>query len=238
MSAAAFFDAARALKREATENAGAGLTDAEVASLNAVISLWRPATPLISPTALTDAAEFFKAVRGAFGGLTQPQVDGFQTLLQTFGVARWPLSWAAYGLATAWHETAAQMQPVKEAYWLSEDWRKTNLRYYPAYGRGYCQLTWPKNYASADEALDLKGALVANYDLALDPAIAARVIVWGMEAGAFTGKKLADYLPLSGQAGFDAYMHARQIINGTDKWNVIAKEAQQFEAALIAGGWA
>jgi DNA-binding GntR family transcriptional regulator len=38
MSAAAFFDAARALKREATENAGAGLTDAEVAALNAVIS--------------------------------------------------------------------------------------------------------------------------------------------------------------------------------------------------------
>jgi hypothetical protein len=58
-----------------------------------------------------------------------------------------------------------------------------------------------------------------------------------MERGAFTGKSLKDYLPLSGQAGFDAYTAARRIINGQDKAQEIAKEAQQFEAALIAGNW-
>lgn len=236
MSAAAFFDSARALKRELTGNA-AGLTDAEVAALNAVISAWKPATALLNPTALTDAAAFFKAVRDAFGALTDPQVQGFQALLQAFGVARWPLAWAAYGLATAFHETNKTMQPVREAYWLPEDWRKANLRYYPAYGRGFVQITWAANYAKADAALDLNGALIDNYDLALDPTIAARIIVWGMEQGEFSGKKLGDYLPMSNRAGFDAYKAARYIVNGQDKADVIAKEAQQFEAALIAGNW-
>ena len=35
---------------------------------------------------------------------------------------------AAYILATAYWETARTMHPVVEAYWLSEEWRKKNLR--------------------------------------------------------------------------------------------------------------
>lgn len=240
MSIEAFFTEARNLKRELT---GSGLSQAEVDALNAIIEPWGH-KPVVNPTALGDGGEFFSAVRKAFGPLTQEQVDGFGVLLQAFGVARWPLSWAAYGLATAWHETAARMEPVKEAYWLSEDWRKTHLRYFPFYGRGYVQLTWKGDdrrplygYARADEELDLKGALLADADLALKPDIAARIMVRGMEEGWFCTKKLGDYLPLSGQAGFDAYCDARRIINGTDKAAVIAKEAQQFEAALQAGGW-
>jgi putative chitinase len=235
MSAAAFFDAARALKRELT---GDVLSQEDVDALNAVIAQWVPSDGK-NPTALSDAGAFFASVRkGLSTTLTQSQVDGFQALLQAFGTARWPLSWSAYGLATAFHETAAQMQPVKEAYWLPESWRKANLtKYYPAYGRGFCQITWPKNYARADEALGLNGKLIANYDLALDPDIAARILVWGMETGSFTGKGLKDYLPLSGRAGFDAYTQARHIINGQDKAAVIAKEAQAFEAALLDGGW-
>jgi putative chitinase len=69
------------------------------------------------------------------------------------------------------------------------------------------------------------------------PDVAAKIMVRGMEQGAFTHKKLSDYLPLSGRAGFDAYKNARRIINGTDKADEIAKLAQKFEAALIAGGW-
>ena len=38
----------------------------------------------------------------------------------------------AYLLATAFWETARTMQPVDEAFWLSEAWRRKNLRY----GRG------------------------------------------------------------------------------------------------------
>jgi putative chitinase len=62
--------------------------------------------------------------------------------------------------------------------------------------------------------LELGGKLSADPDLALQPDIAARVMVHGMEGGWFTGKRLSDYLPLSGKAGFDAYTAARRIING------------------------
>jgi putative chitinase len=237
VSAAAFFDAARSLKRELTGTAD-GLTEEEVDGLNAIILKWGSDAVHLNPTALSDSEPFFATVRKGFSTtLTQPQVEGFQTLLQAFGVARWPLSWTAYGLSTAWHETAATMQPVREAYWLPEDWRKKNLRYYPWYGRGFSQLTWQANYEKADEALGLDGALIANPDLALKGDIAARIITWGMEFGAFTGKRLSDYLPLSGKAGYDAYKSARKIINNTDKADVIAKEAQTFEAALTAGDW-
>lgn len=40
----------------------------------------------------------------------------------------------AYVLATVDWETNKTFKPVKEAYWLSENWRKKNLRYYPFYG--------------------------------------------------------------------------------------------------------
>jgi putative chitinase len=237
VSAAAFFDAARALKRELT-GAADGLTQGEVDELSAFIGKWAPSATA-NPTALGDGAAFFASVRQSFGALDQSQVDGFERLLQAYGVARWPLAFAAYGLATGWRETAKKMQPVREAYWVTnaEEWRKKHLAYYPWYGRGDVQLTWQRNYERADEELSLGGALVADPDVALRPDISARVMVHGMEAGWFTGKRLADYLPLSGRAGFDAYKQARRIINGTDAWEEIAKNAQAFEAALIAGGW-
>jgi putative chitinase len=233
MTVAAFFDAARNLKRELT---GDGLSQVEVDALNSIIAEWSHRT-IANPTALTDAGAFFAAVRRSLGPLTQPQVDGFQTLLQAFGVARWPVAWAAYGLATSWHETAAQMQPVKEAYWLPESWRRANLRYFPWYGRGFVQCTWEANYKRADDELGLDGTLIANPDRALEPTIAAEICVKGMEAGWFTRKGLKDFLPLSGKAGHDAFKAARQIINGHDKDEAIAKEADAFQAALEAGGW-
>lgn len=236
MTVAAFFDAARALKREQT---GIGLTDVEVAALNTIIAPWSAAEHL-NPTALGDAAAFFAAVRQSFGALDQPQVDGFGTILQAMGVARWPIAFAAYGLATPWLETNKTMQPVREAYYLgdkAETYRKT-LRYYPCYGRGLVQLTWQKNYDRADEELGLGGKLSSDPDLALQPDIAAKIMVHGMDGGWFTGKRLSDYLPLSGKAGFDAYTAARRIINGQDRAQDIAKFAQQFEAALSAGNWA
>jgi predicted chitinase len=102
-------------------------------------------------------------------------------------------------------------------------------------GRGYVQLTGRRNYSEAGEHTGAD--LVEHPELALKPEIAAKIMLWGMEGGIFTGKKLADYLPLSGRAGFDAYTAARRIINGQDRAAEIAKEAQQFEAALLAGDW-
>lgn len=217
------------------EMLGRGLSPSEVARMDLAIDKAEGVSAVAKT--LAEAGAFYKGVRSAFGPLTQSQVDGFTMLLGAFGEARWPLAWAAYGLATAWHETNERMEPVREAYWLSEDWRQKNLRYWPWYGRGFVQLTWKPNYEKADEELGLNGALIADPDCALRIDIAARVMVHGMEAGWFTKKKLADYLPLAGQGGFDAFKGARYIINGTDKNEKIAKEALAFQGALLNGGW-
>jgi putative chitinase len=233
MTAVEFFAAARAHKRAMTGNSLDGLTQAEVDALNAVVSKWKRKTETATKT-LTDPQAFFKSVKAAFGSLTQEQVDGFNALLKA--MAGWKRSWVAYGLATAWHETARTMQPVEEAFWKDDAWRSRNLRYYPHHGRGYVQLTWPRNYQWADDECGLNGALIADLKLAMNPEIAARIMVKGMEHGAFTGKKLADYL--GDDPTHDDFAAARKIINGTDKKDKIAKEAIAFSNALEAGGWA
>lgn len=238
MSADAFFAAARAYKREITGEQ-AGLSQEDVDALNAAtVARWKPVEAISAQKALGQPSAFFASARAALGTLEQSQVEGFNALLKAIGEARWPASWSAYGLATAWHETAKTLQPVKEAYWLSESWRKQHLRYYPYYGRGYVQITWKKNYERADEELGLDGQLTADLDLALRPDIAARILVWGMETGAFTGKKLADYLPIDGAAGHEAFKQSRRIINGTDRADDIAKIADKMQGALLVGEWA
>lgn len=239
MSAVAFFNGAREYKRELTGNPAATLSQEDVDLLNsATAARWRPVERERAAKALGQPQAFFAAVRAFAGDLSQEQVDGFNAVLKAIGEARWPIAWAAYGLATAWWETARTMRPVKEAYWLSESWRKKNLRYFPHYGRGYVQLTWPANYQKADEELGLDGELVRNLDLALNPDIAARILTLGMEQGWFTGKALRDYLPSDGDAGHEAFKQARRIINSTDKWVEIARLAAKFQAALKAGEWA
>jgi predicted chitinase len=252
MSAEAAFDALRAHKRELT---GEGLSQQDVDAINTIFATWQPGR---NPTALGDSGKFFDAIRPLFGSLDQSQVDGCQALLQAFGAARWPLSWAAYGLATAFHETNKTMQPVEEAYWLTDS--AAAAYFFKMYdpqgqrpdvakrlgntqpgdgakycGRGFVQLTGRRNYS--DMAEHTGADLVNHPELALKPDVAAKIMVWGMESGSFTKHKLADHLPITGQAGFDAYSEARRIINGTDKASVIAKEAQQFETALLAGDW-
>lgn len=185
---------------------------------------------------MIDKGAFYATVRSKLGPLKQDQVEGIETLLTAADGA--PLSHAAYMLATAWHETAETMQPVREAYWLSEDWRRTHLRYYPWYGRGYVQLTWQPNYERADRELGLGGELLREPDKAMVPAIAAQIMRRGMDEGWFTGVKLSTFLPASGVATREQYMHARTIINGSDKADLIEDYAQAFERALRDGGWA
>lgn len=238
MNAVAFFDSARALKRELTQNPAATLSQEDVDLLNAATAArWKAVGRESGAKALSDPQAFFRAVRAFAGDLAQEQVDGFNVLIGAMGAARWPLAWAAYGLATAWWETNKTMQPVEEAYWLSDAWRKRNLRYYPWHGRGYVQLTWKANYEKASEELGLGEAMLADPKLAMRADIAARILVKGMEQGWFTAKKLSDFLPIDGEAGHEAFKQARRIINGTDKWIPIAKLATAFQAALKAGGW-
>jgi hypothetical protein len=89
--------------------------------------------------------------------------------LDARGIADRPVCMAAIGTVDI--ETAHTFAPVREAFWLSEAWRQTNLRYYPYYGRGFVQLTWESNYRRVGDVLGVD--LVGNPDLALDPRIAA-----------------------------------------------------------------
>lgn len=191
---------------------------------------------------LANPAAFFSHVRkGILGPTLSPEeVSGCEAILAA--MAGLPLSHVAYSLATGYHETNATMQPVREAYWLSEEWRKKNLRYWPWYGRGYVQITWEPNYAKADKRLLLNGTLLANPDRAMEPEIAAKIMRLGMVEGWFAGDNagrhtLARHLPdrIASLAQFRA---GRRIINGIDDDLLIARHALQFQDGLIAGGWA
>lgn len=137
----------------------------------------------------------------------------------------------AYVLATAYHETAHTMKPVKEAYWLSESWRKKNLRYFPWYGRGFVQITWEENYVKAGKIL--KTDLTTNPDRVMEPLISARILVIGSRDGWFTGKKLSDYITLSKSD----FVNARYIINGKDKRDLIAGYARVYDQDLKKAGY-
>jgi hypothetical protein len=138
---------------------------------------------------------------------------------------------AAYVLATAYWETAKTMKPVVEAFWLSEEWRRANLRYYPWYGRGFVQLTWRDNYVKAGKALKLD--LTTDPSKVMEPNVSAEILVVGSLEGWFTKKKLGDYITLQKSD----YLNARRIINGMDKASDIAALARAYEAALLDEGY-
>lgn len=209
---------------------GRGVTQAEVSELDALLGAHELARP----------AAFFATVRAEVGPLDQVQVDTINALLAKAGY--WPLSWMSYALATAWHES--RLRPIREmgspAYLTRYEGRADlgnnqvgdGIRYA---GRGLVQLTGRRNYTNAGEALGLD--LLGNPDLALEPANAVRLLVWGMEGGKFTGRSLRDYLP-GWHGTFDQYKSARRIINGTDRAEMVAGYAGQFQAALLDGGYA
>lgn len=144
----------------------------------------------------------------------------------------------AYVLATVEWETARTFKPVREAYWKTEEWRRANLRYYPYYGRGYVQLTWRDNYARYTERLKKRFPeradridLVREPDQALDPEFALFILVDGFKTGAFTGKKLTDYVN-DYQTDF---VNARRCINALDRADTIARMAEVWLSRLQRG---
>ena len=183
---------------------------------------------------MIDRKKFYDYVRGKlFGGtLTQSQVDGMNAILDEWELrGLTDLRWLAYMLATTKHETAATMQPVREAYWMSEEWRKTHLRYWPYYGRGFVQLTWMDNYNKMGKFLNID--LLNHPDLALELPHATAIMFEGMlraetGVGDFTGKCLEDYF----NDTVNDPVNARRIINGTDKAQLIAGYHYDFLHAL------
>lgn len=129
----------------------------------------------------------------------------------------------AYILATAYHETAHTMKPVRE--YGGEKYLR-GKKYYPYVGMGYVQLTWKGNYEKAGETLGID--FLKNPKLLLEPKYAAPIIVVGMMEGWFTGKKLSDYITLK----ISDFKSARKIVNGLDKAELIADYAKQYDKML------
>lgn len=190
---------------------------------------------------MSDRTPFFASIRSTiFHPLSQLQVEGVNAILDTWDATA-PASdprFVAYALATAYHETATTMQPIREygegrgrAYGApSGPWHQTY------FGRDDVQLTWERNYALANEKLHRLGvikdgeSLVQTPELALWPDVAAAVMVHGMIEGWFTGRRLEHFFVGSRSDWVDA----RTIINGHDRAELIAGYALHFYHALRA----
>lgn len=232
-------------------------TQTEVDHLDAVAASFArraPAPKLVGKTGLSAPAEFFARARAKdlLGPLDQSEVDGCNAILDACGAAVWPIGDTAYALGTTFHETAGTMQPVKEYGGPSYFRRMYDIQGARPHvarrlgntqpgdgvkfcGRGYVQLTGRANYTKAGRLLNVD--LVNNPDLAMRPHIAAAIMVLGMSQGWFTGRDLDDDIPRNGPATLQQFIKSRDIINGTDKAEKIAREAMAFQEALQAGGW-
>lgn len=175
---------------------------------------------------------FFDTVRPLFGGrLIQHQVDGMNNIVE-YG-EKWGYSalHLAYILATAKHESADWMQPIREgARRFGPDYTdaqakravasihakgiiRTNYAL-PAgphrqsyYGRGLIQITWYDNYLKFERLL--KKPLTAQPDLALEWDVALDILFLGMRDGMFRrGRSLAMI------ESPEDYKAARDIVNG------------------------
>lgn len=182
------------------------------------------------PVNVPAGAAFFDAMRPVFGGsLTQDQVNGLVVILEAWAkVGSGKLRDLAYILATAKHETANTMQPVRETLAstdakakeaLTKAWKAGKLGsvksdYWSGgfFGRGYVQLTHKANYEKAGQKLGID--LVADPSKAMIPEVAALILIRGMQEGWFTGKKLADFP--------SDFVSSRAIVNGSDRASLIA----------------
>lgn len=181
--------------------------------------------------------------------LTPPQVAGMIAILDAWErrFDEQDQRWLAYILATAFHETAYTMQPVRETLAESEaraieileaafaagrlSWVKTPYWRRDEdgrswHGRGLVQLTHKRNYEAMSVLTGID--LVADPDRAMEMDAAVTILIEGMLQGSFTGHKLADHL----NATTEDWVNARRIVNGTDRAEKLAVYAVAFHAAI------
>lgn len=194
--------------------------------------------------------------------LSQGQVESLEAMLDEAQRRRVELHQLAYILATAYGEAGSSLKPVSEnlnytASRIVQVWptRFANVADAKPYarnpqklankvyanrngngpessgdgwryrGRGPVQLTGRANYR--------KFGLENNPDKALDLPTAVHILFEGMLTGAFTGKKLVQYV----QQTHQDYVNARRVVNGTFEAEKYANYAKAFESALEASGY-
>lgn len=202
-------------------------------------------------TKIEHPESFFASARQALfaGKLTQSQVDGINGLLVALGEYGGddPRFWAA-DLATAYHETAHTMRPIKEyggdAYFFrmyDKDGERPGVAAQLGNtepgdgvkfcGRGHVQCTGRRNYLLWELRTGLP--LTINPDLILtEPGLSERILIEGCRDGVFTGKKHADYLT----ATRTDFPNDRRVVNGTDRAAEYASYCEAWLAALNLGG--
>lgn len=142
----------------------------------------------------------------------------------------------AYVLATAYHETAHTMKPVRE---MGGEKYLRSKKYYPHVGMGYVQLTWKENYERARMSFvekPVSGCVLISWAILsflLKPEYAVPILIIGMQEGWFTGKKLSGYIALQKSD----FRNARRIVNLMDKADLIACYARDYDKLLLAEGY-
>jgi hypothetical protein len=208
---------------------------------------------------MSASAEFFETVRPIFGGkLNQHQVDGMNAIVDYGKEWDYSREWLSYCLATAKHEAADWMVPIREgARRYGPDYTDAQAKRAVAsihakglirtnyalpsgphgqsyYGRGLVQITWYDNYLKFEKLLGIP--LTANPDLALDMPVALDILFIGMRDGMFRNGNSLDMI--RSPADFKA---AREIVNGDSHktWggtermdDKVARYARTFYAAL------
>ena len=162
------------------------------------------------------------------GKFTQDEVNALDEVLNiyeqnkdSFLLQQW-----AYIFATIFHESNGTMKPIKEAYYMGEEWRKAHLSYYPYYGRDFVHTTHKVNYAKFSTLVGVD--LVKYPERISEPKIATKILLHGFTNGTWTGKKISDYI----NEKKCLYVAARKCINWTDKAELIAAYARKFETIL------
>ncbi|GAA3064801.1 chitinase [Rhizobium viscosum] len=202
-------------------------------------------------TVSLDRQFFFGTVQHALfnGSLAPAQIEGMNAILDYWdaNLATADRRWLAYILATAFHETAYTMQPVRETlatsdsraveiletafasgrlswvkspYWRPDEDGKCWL------GRGLVQLTHKRNYEAMSEVTGID--LVAHPDRAMEMTPAVTILIEGMLCGSFTSHRLCDHL----NEEKEDWVNARRIVNGTDRAEKLAEYGRAFLTAI------
>lgn len=207
------------------------------------------------------SADFYNELRPMFPGgkLTSSQVAGIQSIYGYGSSKGLPASWTAYSFATAYHETGARLQPVREGFATSDEQamrviagmlhsgriKENYAERHPItgqsyYGRGLVQITWYDNYLKFEKLTGIP--FTTNPDLMLRNEYAVPVLFTGSIEGMFRRGRSYKKLLTQEFGSLAAFKACRDVINGDSHRTrngirydtMIAEYAMAFQNALRA----